>query len=45
MDDASRYMEERGIPAYPYAPEKVVAALGAKYRFWRGSRAGQAWRS
>ena len=38
VEDASRYLEGRGIPAYPYAPEKAVSALGAKYRFWRGSR-------
>ena len=40
VEDASRYLEERGIPAYPYAPEKAVSALGAKYKFWRGSKGG-----
>jgi acyl-CoA synthetase (NDP forming) len=37
VEKASAYLEERGIPAYPYAPEKAVAALAAKYRFWRNS--------
>jgi hypothetical protein len=40
MDDASRDLEECGIPTYLYAPEKAVAALGAKYPFWRESRVG-----
>ena len=35
VETAARYLEARGVPAYPYAAEKAVAALGAKYRFWR----------
>jgi acyl-CoA synthetase (NDP forming) len=41
VEEAARYLEERGIPAYPYAPEKAVAALAAKYRFWRGKGNGR----
>jgi acetyl coenzyme A synthetase (ADP forming)-like protein len=39
VEDACRYLEERGIPAYPYAPEKAVSALGAVYQFWRHKNA------
>lgn len=35
VEEAARYLEARGIPAYPYAAEKAVAALAARYRFWR----------
>jgi acyl-CoA synthetase (NDP forming) len=35
VEEAARFLEDNGIPAYPYAAEKAVAALGAKYRFWR----------
>ena len=35
VEEAARYLEDRGIPAYPYAAEKAVDALAAKYRFWR----------
>ncbi len=35
VEEAARYLEERGVPAYPYAAEKAVAALAARYRFWR----------
>lgn len=38
VEDAARYLEDRGIPAYPYAIEKAVDALAARYRHWRGSR-------
>ena len=37
VEEAARYLEDRGIPAYPYAAEKAVAALAAKYKFWRHS--------
>lgn len=36
VEEAARHLEQRGIPAYPYAAEKAVAALAARYRFWRG---------
>lgn len=35
VEEACRYLEERGIPAYPYAAEAPVAALAAKYRWAR----------
>ena len=35
VETAARYLEERGVPAYPYAAEKAVAALAARYQFWR----------
>ena len=35
VEEAARYLEGAGIPAYPYAAEKAVAALAAKYKFWR----------
>lgn len=35
IEQAARYLEDHGIPAYPYAAEKAVGALAAKYRFWR----------
>jgi acyl-CoA synthetase (NDP forming) len=31
----ARYLEERGIPSYPYAPERAVSALAALHR-WSG---------
>ena len=37
VEEAARYLEDRGIPAYPYEPEKAVAALAARHRFWRSS--------
>ncbi len=40
VEEAARYLEDRGIPAYPYAAEKAVAALAAKYKFWRHSNGG-----
>ena len=39
VEEAARYLEDRGIPAYPYAAEKAVDALAAKYRWWRHARA------
>jgi acetyl coenzyme A synthetase (ADP forming)-like protein len=35
VEEACRYLEERGVPAYPYAAERPVAALAAKYRWAR----------
>ena len=35
VEEAARYLEDRGIPAYPYAAEKAVDALAARYQFWR----------
>ena len=40
VEEAARYLEDRGIPAYPYAAEKAVDALAAKYRWWRSAVAG-----
>ncbi|MCH7552434.1 MAG: CoA-binding protein [Chloroflexi bacterium] len=36
VEDAARYLEDLGVPAYPYAVEDAVAALAARYTFWRG---------
>jgi acetyl coenzyme A synthetase (ADP forming)-like protein len=35
VEEACRYLGERGVPAYPYAAERPVAALAAKYRWAR----------
>ena len=35
VEEAARYLEAAGIPAYAYAAEKAVAALAAKYQYWR----------
>jgi len=35
VEEACRYLEDRGIPAYPYAAERPVAALAAKYGWAR----------
>jgi acetyl coenzyme A synthetase (ADP forming)-like protein len=32
VEAAAKYLEEIGIPAYPYAPERAVSALSAAYR-------------
>ena len=37
VEEASEYLYDRGIPAYPYNTETMVAALGAKYRWARGA--------
>jgi acyl-CoA synthetase (NDP forming) len=37
VEQASEYLFERGIPAYPYTTELPVAVLGAKYRWARGA--------
>lgn len=35
VEQASEYLFEHGVPAYPYTTEKPVAVLGAKYRWAR----------
>ena len=35
VEEAGRYLEERGIPSYPYSPERAVSALAALYRWSR----------
>lgn len=35
VEEACRYLEERGVPAYPYAAERPVAALAAVYQWSR----------
>ena len=37
VEEASEYLYERGVPAYPYSTEIPVAVLGAKYRWARGA--------
>ena len=37
VEEASAYLYERGIVAYPYTTEKPVAVLGAKYRWARSA--------
>jgi len=37
VEQASQYLFERGVPAYPYTTEKPVAVLGAKYRWARAA--------
>ena len=32
VEEAAKYLEQRGIPSYPYAPERAVSALSAVYR-------------
>jgi acetyl coenzyme A synthetase (ADP forming)-like protein len=39
VEEACRFLEARGIPAYPYAAERPVAALAAMYQWAR--RAGK----
>jgi len=39
VEEAARYLEERGVPAFPYSSERGVAALGALYKWAR--RAGK----
>jgi acetyl coenzyme A synthetase (ADP forming)-like protein len=36
VEEASEYLYDHGIPAYPYSTEIPVAVLGAKYRWARG---------
>jgi acetyl coenzyme A synthetase (ADP forming)-like protein len=37
VEQASQYLFDHGIPAYPYTTEKPVAVLGAKYRWARSA--------
>jgi acetyl coenzyme A synthetase (ADP forming)-like protein len=37
VEEASEYLYDHGIPAYPYNTETMVAALGAKYRWARAA--------
>ncbi len=37
VEEACRYLFERGVVAYPYTTEKPVAALGAKYAWARAA--------
>jgi len=37
VEEASDYLYQRGIVAYPYTTEKPVAVLGAKYKWARGA--------
>ncbi|WBB60523.1 acetate--CoA ligase family protein [Streptomyces sp. WMMC500] len=37
VEEASAYLFERGVVAYPYTTEKPVAVLGAKYRWARAA--------
>ena len=37
VEEASEYLFDHGIPAYPYTTEKPVAVLGAKYRWARSA--------
>jgi acyl-CoA synthetase (NDP forming) len=37
VEQASEYLYERGIVAYPYTTELPVAVLGAKYRWARAA--------
>jgi acyl-CoA synthetase (NDP forming) len=37
VEEASEYLYERGIVAYPYTTELPVAVLGAKYRWARAA--------
>ena len=37
VEEASEYLYERGVVAYPYTTELPVAVLGAKYKWARGA--------
>jgi acetyl coenzyme A synthetase (ADP forming)-like protein len=37
VEEASEFLYDNGIPAYPYSTEIPVAVLGAKYRWARGA--------
>jgi acetyl coenzyme A synthetase (ADP forming)-like protein len=37
VEEASEYLFDRGIPAYPYSTEIPVDVLGAKYKWARGA--------
>ena len=34
---AALYLEEQGIPSYPYAPERAVSALAALHHWSRAT--------
>jgi acetyl coenzyme A synthetase (ADP forming)-like protein len=37
VEEASEYLYDHGVPAYPYSTEMPVAVLGAKYKWARGA--------
>lgn len=37
VEEASQYLFDHGVPAYPYTTEKPVQVLGAKYRWARAA--------
>jgi hypothetical protein len=37
VEEASTYLYDHGVVAYPYTTEKPVAVLGAKYRWARSA--------
>ena len=37
VEEASEYLFDHGIPAYPYTTETPVAVLAAKYKWARGA--------
>ena len=37
VEEASEYLYDHGIPAYPYSTEMPAAVLGAKYKWARGA--------
>jgi hypothetical protein len=37
VEEASQYLFEHGVVAYPYTTETPVAVLGAKYRWARNA--------
>jgi len=37
VEEAARYLEERGIPSYPYAPDRAVSALASLYEYARNA--------
>ena len=39
VEEASEYLYDHGVPAYPYSTEIPVAVLGAKYKWARGAGA------
>jgi acetyl coenzyme A synthetase (ADP forming)-like protein len=39
VEQAANYLNERGIPSYPYTPERAVSSLAAVYA-WRNIRRG-----
>ncbi len=37
VEEASEYLFQNGVPAYPYTTETPVEVLGAKYRWARAA--------